>query len=251
MTTFGDGSTNRVYDLDIILRWKYEWGTRLGHHPWLFFTWRRLFRPDTNDRMVSNDTEVVIEGFPRCGNTFAVAAFIIAQNRPVRIAHYTYKIAQVAVAARKEIPTLIVIRHPADATISLVIRYPFLSLSQVLKQYLRYYKGIGKYRHSFVMSNFHDVIRNYGDEICKLNEKFGTDFYPFEHNIEKTEQSFRLIEEMHRKITGKGRVIETAIARPSAHRDQLKMRLREELQQKNYRGLLSEAEGLYSTYLRS
>jgi hypothetical protein len=221
----------------------------LGHHAFLFYLWRKLFRPKTAERLVSNQTEIVIEGFPRSGNTFAVAAFKLAQNRPIAIAHHSHKIAQVAEGVKGGIPTLVVIRHPTDAVVSLMIRYPYLTISQVLNNYIRYYKGIGKYRHGFVLSHFENVINDFGTEIKKINEKFGTAFLPFEQSDENVRQTFLMIEQMHREITGRGKVVETAIARPSTHRSELKREQKEALKQKNIQNILHVAEDLYFRFI--
>jgi hypothetical protein len=231
-----------------LLQVKFELGSRLGHRSTLFYLWRRFFRPDTVECLLTEQTEIVIEGFPRSGNTFAVAAFRLAQCRPVKIAHHSHKIAQVTEAIKADIPTLVVIRHPSDAVVSLVIRYPFLTITQVLKNYIRYHRGIDPYRQHFVLSQFTNVINDFGVEIGRVNEKFGTEFSLFEHTEENVRESFRLIEKMHRESTGKGKVIETAIARPSAYRSELKEELKESLTQKSIQGILREAEDLYLSF---
>lgn len=61
----------------------------ISHYPWLYFPIQRL-RPQRRDLVVARDTEIVIEGYPRSANTFAVAAFLLAQGRPVKIAHHLH-----------------------------------------------------------------------------------------------------------------------------------------------------------------
>jgi hypothetical protein len=46
----------------------------VGEHPFLFFNFYGL-RPRYLDLLVDRTTQLVIEGFPRSGNTFAVVAF--------------------------------------------------------------------------------------------------------------------------------------------------------------------------------
>jgi hypothetical protein len=60
-------------------------------------------------RSVSRTTQLVIEGYPRLGNTFAVVAFLQAQKEDVRIAHHLHAPAQVIRAARWRIPTIVLI----------------------------------------------------------------------------------------------------------------------------------------------
>src|SRR5262245_65181203 len=75
----------------------------LGQHPALYLPLARGFRRayDGSRKTVGPETELVIEGFPRCGNSFAVAAFSLAQPRPVRIAHHLHAPAQVIAGTRR------------------------------------------------------------------------------------------------------------------------------------------------------
>jgi len=106
-------------------------------YPVLYLLLRRL-RPRTRRLAVERDTELVIEGFLRSANTFAVAAFGFAQQRDVEIAHHMHAPAQVIPAVRMGIPTLVLIRHPKDAVLSLVIREPHISVEQASKDYIRF-----------------------------------------------------------------------------------------------------------------
>jgi len=62
--------------------------------------------------LFSNDTELVIEGYPKRANAFAVSAFQMAQGRPVKMAHHLHPPINVILAAKRNIPCLVLIRHP-------------------------------------------------------------------------------------------------------------------------------------------
>ncbi|NJN53795.1 MAG: hypothetical protein HC804_02970 [Anaerolineae bacterium] len=124
------------------LQLKYELGAIVGQHPAFYKIWCRLFRPDTLSRFVTQKTDIVIEGFPRSGNTFAVAAFSVAQKNTYQIARHTHKVMQIIKAVDMKIPTLVLIRTPTDAVLSLNIRQPYITLEQGLRNYIRYYNGI-------------------------------------------------------------------------------------------------------------
>src|SRR5215211_6607259 len=97
-----------------------------GGHPTVYFSLYRLLRQDVA-RIVTPDTQLVIEGFPRSGNSFARRAFVMAQSDTQikhHIAHHLHVPAQVVRAARWQIPTLVLIRRPKDAVLSLVLRDP-------------------------------------------------------------------------------------------------------------------------------
>ncbi len=55
--------------------------THVGGHPAIYFSLYRLFRTRQNlTGAVTPDKQLVIEGFPRSGSTFARRAFIMAQG---------------------------------------------------------------------------------------------------------------------------------------------------------------------------
>src|ERR671917_4320 len=115
-----------------------EWARRyVGRRPFLFYNFYRL-RPNYRDLLVDRRTQIVIEGIPRSGNTFAVVAFEQAQRESVRIAHHLHMPAQVMRAARWHIPTLVLMRKPADAVLSLAIREPRISIRQAMKHYVSF-----------------------------------------------------------------------------------------------------------------
>jgi hypothetical protein len=99
---------------------------------------------------VDRRTQIVIEGFPRSGNTFAVAAFQQAQRESVRVAHHLHMPAQVIRAAQWSIPIFLLARKPTDAALSWVIRGPGVPIRQTLKHYVSFYEKAAEYRHSLV-----------------------------------------------------------------------------------------------------
>src|SRR5215211_5981100 len=109
-----------------------------GKHPSAFYGLYRLARKD-QARVVTPDTQLVIEGFPRSANTFARVAFNRAQSGRVRIAHGLHVPAQVIRASTWRIPTLILIRKPKDAVLSFAIRDP-ISVDQALRYYITFYE---------------------------------------------------------------------------------------------------------------
>ena len=120
-----------------------------GKHPAAFYGLYRLVRKD-QARVVTPDTQLVIEGFPRSANTFARVAFNRAQSERVRIAHGLHVPAQVIRAATWRIPTLVLIRKPKDAVLSFAIRDP-ISVDQALRYYLSFYETVEEYRDAYVL----------------------------------------------------------------------------------------------------
>ena len=224
-----------------------EWARRyVGRRPFLFYNFYRL-RPNYRDLLVDRRTQIVIEGIPRSGNTFAVVAFEQAQRESVRIAHHLHMPAQVIRAAQWRIPTLLLVRKPKDAVLSWVIREPGVPIRQALKHYISFYEKAAEYRDALVEGFFEEVTRDYGAVVERVNAKFGTEFSSFVHSEDNVKRVFDRIEELHRARRG-GRLDEKQIAHPSAVKAGLKDALRKELEAPEVRKLTTRAEAVYDSF---
>jgi hypothetical protein len=224
-----------------------EWARRyVGRHPFLFYNFYRL-RPSHRDLLVDRRTQIVIEGFPRSGNTFAVVAFQYAQRESVRVAHHLHMPAQVMRAAQWGIPTLLLARKPTDAALSWVIREPGVQIRQALEHYVSFYEKAAEYRDALVVGFFEEVTRDYGTVLERVNAKFGTDFSSFVHTENNVKCVFDRIEELHRARRG-GRLDEKQIAHPSAVKARLKDALRKELEASEVKKLTARAEAVYDSF---
>ena len=96
--------------------------------------------------LVYPGTDVVIEGYFRCANTFAALAFVDAQRKPVILANHSHAPATIDRSVRLGIPTLLLIRDPQEMALSHVLKHPGLSLESTLKWYTRYYEHIWHHR---------------------------------------------------------------------------------------------------------
>jgi hypothetical protein len=219
-----------------------------GRHPTVFFSLYRLLRTrrDLAERGVSPETQLVIEGFPRSGNSFARRALIMAQKDPQiknYIAHHLHVPAQVIQAARWRIPTLVLIRKPRDAVLSLAIRDP-ISVDQALRYYLSFYETVERYRDAYVLGLFEEVTEDYGRVIQRLNDKFGTAFSLFRHDEENVSKVFADMETHARRKYGET-LWERKVQRPSAVRERMKDEIEYDLENPKRKKLIAEAEAVY------
>ena len=218
-----------------------------GGHPAVYFGLYRILRPRQDlSRATTPDKLVVIEGFPRSGNSFARRAFIMAQGETfdvTRIAHHLHVPAQVIRAARWRIPTVLLIRRPKDAVLSLVIRDP-ISVDQALRYYISFYEAVEGYRDSYVLGLFEDVTGDFGRVIERLNERFGTTFSPFRHDEESVNELFAGMETQARKKYGEA-LWERKVQRPAAVREKIKDEIEYESSNPKRKKLIARAEALY------
>lgn len=201
--------------------------------------------PSRRYKVVDKDTELVIEGFPRSGNTFAFVAFSLAQNREPKLAHHLHAPAQVLWAVKNRIPALVLIRDPEDAIISYVIHTPEMSLRQALRNYIRFYSRLAPYRNYFVIARFEEVIRDFGRVIQNVNTKFGTSFLTFEHTDENLKDCFEIIELQNTSDRGDRNFSERTVARPSLAREKNKKAIRELIGNSSFKHLVADARDIY------
>ncbi len=216
----------------------------ISAYPSVFLPLARWRYPHKESRVVTRHTELVIEGFARSANTFAVEAFELVQPRPVRIVHHLHAPAQIIAAVRLGIPTIALIREPQDAIVSYLIREPCASPRMGLAEYIRFYKAVQRHRHGLVVADFGVVTADFGSIIHEVNKRFGTAFAEFEHTEENVQKCFRVIEAGNRETYGA--VLESTISRPSAHRGEIKRAIIEGYRAEPLTRLRSEADRLYS-----
>lgn len=253
--------------------------SRLAERPGPYLPLARLKH---RDAVVSEETELVIDGFTRSAVTFATIAFQMAQERPVRVAHTLHSAGHLIAAARRRLPTLVTIREPDETVLSAVVREPYVSLDQALTAYTRFHMRIGPYRSRFVIGTFDEITADFGLVIRHVNERFGTRFGEFEHTRSHVEECYGIIEDRARRppwsralgelecgIIGideyrraaasfrqRGalpslEVPERRVQRPSEARAALKQALRAELESPRLRDARSRARDAYEAIISS
>ncbi len=231
----------------------------LAQYPELYIPythWRDSFsiRGNYGGRLLSHDTDIIIDGFPRSANSFAVSALTLAQHNKIKIAHHRHDPAQIIAAVKKNLPVLVLIRHPKDATVSLIIRnysfdYTYASIKGVLKQYLQYYQKIIPYKDKIILANFETVTNNFNLVISQINKRFKTDYQNFIHNQENVDRCFYRIEEKTIKSHEQKKIIdiETAISRPSKVRNDLKEKLLNDFDLSENKKIYEQSYAIYES----
>lgn len=212
----------------------------LTPYPRLFLPLYRLLAPPSHARLaIAHDTEIVIEGFPRSANTFAVVAFEQAQgNREVRVAHHLHAEAQVLEGVARGLPVIVLIRRPEDAIRSLKVALPEQSAERLLDLYLRFYRVVENVRDKVVISEFTRTTSRFGTVISQVNERFGTDYaLP-----DDSEAGVAAVFERISRINAEGHGNRDLIARPAAHKEDAKRTVALDLDAEK----LAAAQALYA-----
>ncbi len=198
--------------------------------------------------MVDPSTELVIEGMGRSGNTFAVAAFQLAQPSPVRVVHHTHSAAQVIRAVRLRRPVLVIVREPSAVVLSQMILRG-IPPSPPLHAWIRFHRRILPWREHLSVCTFEDVTSDFSGVIRRVNQRFGTRFAEFEHTPENVDRVFQRIGELDRAMFG-GTGDVRWVAKPTAEREGAKAELRTRYEVDRLRRLRFEAGELYEELTR-
>lgn len=169
--------------------------TTVSEHAWLYLPVARRRYPGPSPRVIGEDTAVVIDGYTRSASTYAVYAFQVAQPEPVPMAHHLHAPAQLKEAARRGLPTLMVIREPRGAVLSQLVREPDVDLLDALYAYRRFHESLMDCRDAFVVADFADVTGDFGSVVRRMNARYGTSFGVFGGTPAEAELVNRLIEQ--------------------------------------------------------
>ena len=159
-------------------------------------------------KIISHESSIVIEGFPRCANSFAVKAFRMSNdpNREQLIATHLHSPAHVLMGVKLQLPTLVLIREPDSAIPSL------LALSTQLKKfrenalterdqsrliqywtqyYSCFYERLESQRELYVLADFQETTKDFSQVLNRLNTKFEKSYKPFSHTDEAVDEIFQ------------------------------------------------------------
>lgn len=204
-------------------------------------------RPSKRATLARRETALVIDGFLRSGNTFSVAAFVVANGPDHHLGRHLHGAPHLLRAVRLGLPAVLLIRRPADAVASYLVRRPTLHPYDAVLEYLDVYRTAWPVRDRVVVGVFEQVVSDFGAIVEAVNEKFGTSFAPYVPTPENEAAAFALVEEMNRREC-RGEVVETHVGRPSAAREEQKQRVTELMRGPRVQALFDEADALFGRW---
>ncbi|MBN2906248.1 MAG: hypothetical protein JXJ18_06035 [Rhodobacteraceae bacterium] len=153
--------------------------------PALYLPLRRVLRADG---MLDHDTALVLDGVPRCGNTWTEFALYDVAPPDFRMAHHSHAAAHVIAAIRRGVPALVLFRDPDAAVASLIAMGGGLrGARDGFRDYSAFYGAlVGQPRARIVFASFDDVTNRMSAVIETLNTRFGLGFSPFDDTCEQT-----------------------------------------------------------------
>jgi len=231
---------------EILGRVRYEAKSILAMRPSIAMPMARR-RGAGHGKVFDEGTDIVIEGFPRSANQFAIAALRRAQDRELRIANRVHAPGHVIAAVKAGLPVLVLIREPEEAVLGWVLYKGDISIGQALRAYRRFYGPLLRYRDRLVVATFDQVTTDFGAVIRRVNQRFGTRFAEFEHSEDNVRKIFAAMEGFVTDHWPSDRV-ERIIGRPSSEREEMKEELRPIYWAPRLRSSRLKAESLWRTF---
>jgi hypothetical protein len=192
--------------------------------------------------IVSKETDLVVEGFPRCANSFAAQSIRLLcrqQGRELRFATHAHSSAQIKVGLKLRKPTLVLIREPKAAIISLLALnqqsgVPERGVNDLLKRYIFFYESLYLLRDQFVVSDFKRTTTVYPEVIQELNRRFDLNL----PEVESQSDLDALVMPASKKHLG-----------PSCERDVIKNEVRDRFEIEVSRELFAHADHVYRNFI--
>jgi hypothetical protein len=199
--------------------------------------------------LVDARTDVVIESYQSCGNTFARKAMEHA-NPHARIASHSHSWANVARGLRLEKPVVVLLRDPVEAIASHVVRMRLDDLDRELRRYRRFFGRVAAAPDSVVLTPFEVTVNRFGDVIGAVNARFSTRFNVFDHDDPASKA--KVFEEMEREARSTPSELDRMwrIARPNAERAEATKEMQARLKGPGHRPALARCEAVYEELRR-
>lgn len=147
----------------------------VGEYPALMPLYLRL-TPEGTTRALSADTQLVVEGFPRSGTTFAAHSLSMAQPIAPKTTFHVHNVAVLRQATEQRIPTVLVVRTPVDCLASYLTWDPRIGAGTVLWEWIRYHRSALAVSHDLTVATFDQVTTDLPAVVARLNGRFGASF---------------------------------------------------------------------------
>ena len=168
----------------------------LGHDPMFLPILLRLTPMGTSRRI--SDQDLVVEGFPRAGNTFVVYALQSASGNRLQVASHVHHPSQVKLAVAG-------VRYPQSSsseepitTLSSYLTYAQHGRpSGVLKEYVSYHQELVPYADRLLVCDFEESTSDMSSVIARINLRYSMEIPPFDQSPANVERIFAKIARQH------------------------------------------------------
>jgi hypothetical protein len=220
----------------------------LGHDP-LFLPLLLRLTPLGLSRQITEKTELIVEGFPRSGNTFTVFALQDVAQHQLRLSSHVHHPSQVKLAVQRGLPTILVVREPVSALASYLTYGRHGRPADVLKEYYAYYQELIPYADRALVLNFDEIILDMPAIIDRINRRFSMALPPFDQSPENVDRLFEEIA-LHHELIHPDLEPDHVAPRPTAARREANEQHRTELLDPHNAALRARCERVYGYFSR-
>jgi hypothetical protein len=187
---------------------------RVRDSPTAFYYVMRLSK-NHRGHLVTRRSDLVIEGYARSANTYAVAAFQIASGGRLAIASHTHLATHIKRACRLGVPCIALVRNPVDAIASLGVRLNVEQFSNEVDAYADFYESILPLRERLMFAHFADITCRMEAVLGEARRRYRLEVEELTNRELAERKVFEVIEAMERADSGTCVVRETHVGRPS------------------------------------
>lgn len=173
--------------------WRYMLRSQIGTNRQIFRFFYLLKNGLTNN-LVSVGSDIVIEGFPRSGNSHLYNLLMSRSRSDLQIASHLHVIAQLSQGLRLRKPVVVVVRKPLDCVLSLMMMQRNLRLKTGLRLYIRYYEYVVEISDGILILDFEVIKKQPHVALDKIREYggFRIDCRKFDiHELEKLKNTMK------------------------------------------------------------
>lgn len=122
---------------------------------------------------MNSETKLVLEGYPRCANTFLTNCFMKLLGEDYPIAHHCHAAPNVLEGVRLGKPTIVVYREPDAAVASLLIRNPEIFTPKLAyREYIQFYSDVLTVADRVLLVSFDRAVSDFAEIVADLNRHF-------------------------------------------------------------------------------
>lgn len=135
-----------------------------------------LLDPVARTMRLRRDTQIVIDGFPRSANTFAVESFL-AVNQGFSVAHHLHDRHRIRRAVKRGIPVILIVRHP-DGCVNSFLNGGFETSKAdfIYGEYTTFYTDLLDRLDAVTIAEFAEITKDWPGVMERFNRRFGTTY---------------------------------------------------------------------------
>lgn len=159
---------------------------------------------------------LVIDGYPRSANSFSMTGLGLLLPEQ-RLFGHTHSVHTLAVAVRRGIPTILLLRDPDEAVSSYSQMVDGMTLKFAYNSYARFHKSLERLKHEILIVSFATATRDLARVVPEVESRFGVELGQPRLVEDLDSLVFAELEETNRRLNN-GVLREAGVARKSASR---------------------------------